>query len=74
MRQPLDKLGPRRGQKLRVFFPHDGPIKVMVGTGDARESAHPRCEHDHLLEDEAGQPEWVPGWYLAQPVPRGETM
>lgn len=75
MRQSLDKMGPSRGQRLRIYFPHDQPIRTMVATGEVRESSSDRYEHDHLMRNEAGTgEEWVPGWYVAQAVAPGDVV
>jgi hypothetical protein len=70
-RRTLEKWMPDAGQKLRVFFPHGGPVKVLVATGEFRPRVAPGPEwYDYLMKDEAGRPEWVPGWYLAaEPAP-----
>lgn len=67
-RQSLDSLDLRPGRRMRVFFPHGGPIKVMVVTGADRPSNVSRCERDYLLREDGRDPEWVPGWYVAQKV------
>jgi hypothetical protein len=68
-RQTLDVMGPGKGARVRVFFPgRGGGARVMTATGEVRRSAGDRCEHDHLLENEGGAAEWVPGWYVAQPA------
>ena len=67
-RQRLDDMGPDKGTRLRVYFPHGSGPKVMVASGETRMSTNSRCEFDHRLVDAsgAGDSEWVPGWYVAQ--------
>jgi hypothetical protein len=64
-RQSLNKWAPAKGEKLRVFFPHDGPVKVMEATGDVRVGTPGPAGFEFLLKNERGIAEWVPGWYVA---------
>jgi hypothetical protein len=65
----LNKWRPEKNREMRVFFPHNGPVKLMTATGDIRESTvSGPSGHEFLLRDEAGIPEWVPGWYVASLV------
>jgi hypothetical protein len=43
---------------------------MMTATGDVRDAVSGPSEHEYLCKDEAGIPEWVPGWYVATLVGR----
>ena len=71
-RKTLDRIGPPKGARLRVFFPYDAPPKVFVASGETRLPEAGRGKFDHRLvdPDAPSSPEWLPGWYIAEPAGR----
>ena len=75
-RQTLDRLRPREGAHLRVFFPYGEGARVLMASGETRDSSSDRCKLEHRMIDTsgAGDSEWVPGWYVVAPAGRQPVM